>query len=88
MASLACLTLSGSTPIFDWYTQSRKFMRLLFSFDVDSLLSSTIENNRVSLANDLTSVCKARDKSLIQTRNKSGSKPGSCRTPALIFKGF
>ena len=24
MASLECLTLSGLTPIFDWYTQSRK----------------------------------------------------------------
>ena len=87
MTSSACLTLSGLNPIFSWYTQSRNFIRLLFSFDIDSLLSSTIENSRVPLANDLTSVCEAREKSLIHIRNKSGPKPSSCGTPAVIFKG-
>ena len=48
-------------------------------------MSSTTENSDVSSADSLMSACKARGKSLIQIRNKSGPKTDLCGTLALTF---
>ena len=85
ITSCACLLGSGLKLIFHWNAHLFIFFRSSFKFFADKVISWTTEKKEASSANSLGFETKLSERSLINIKEKRGTRIDPWGTPALTL---